>query len=798
MLRFRRLASFAVPILVLAILIYEVLHTPLYTDHELAVIRESAVDLAKIDQFDEALERLKALTEIVPQNPLVWGDYLTVMTWAGLDADAITLAKQQPNLPDYALSALFDAALREGDRASAEEFAQREIKQSKQMASVASARMGVLADYDAAQQAALTPEPAAPAVEPEPVSLPVAAAPSAVPAKPTGRRSGVARPLRERSTSTLSSASLQARHAPPQAAASGTATGEEALVDDGTAEREELERLADAVRKLVRDAEAAPVDKRRPLAEQALAGLDDYRDWIQRSRYANGVEWRNAELDRVRALTLAGRLPEAETLFRSLGDPAELPVYGLLNGADVYALRQRPEQATPLLEAAYRQAPTDPTVLSARFYNQLDREDYDAAAKTLAELRAATEGALWVHRLSAMFEAYQNHLDRAQARLEALRPQAPHDPALALNLATIYRWRGWPTRALDEYRKAEADGADPLAVRAGVAQALFDQRRFREAGAAIAELGVVAPNNPDTVALQAQWDWFKRYQYIAQVQSGQSNGSPVTGSSDLSIDQWLYSPISDEFRAFIHHHYDWADFIEGAGGVNRIGIGIDYRSQPFDVAVAVTDRSPTARKGLVVSGEYRPDESWTLFGDIQTDTNQVPLRGSLAGVDGHSVSGGVLYRWDERRNARLSYTRADFDDGNKRDMVGISGTQTLWTDAKRTLAVSAELYFSHSTAGDDVAYYDPQSDRSLYLSTDYTSVLMRRGDRSWVQRINIGAGVYEQQDFSNRGIWHAQYEQRWNFTPLFSLNYGLLYRSRVYSDDREGYGAVFGGVNWRF
>lgn len=823
----KRLTSLAVPVVVLGVLVNEIISTPIYTDRELAAFRERDIELARRGEFETALRSLKALTEIAPNDPLIWGDYLVALTWAGRDAEAVQAARnpQVPLLPAYALAELFEAALRSGDSANASRFAIAEIRRSAEPANVANARYARLLEVNAdeaasavvaaglardpdslelmAAQDLLAERRAAPAVEPEseagstespqvattPAAAPtvVAAAPTAATVKPAARPRvpAPARPARNVAAAPLES---------PPIAAEPVETAPRAL-----------DVAAEQAREAVRSAEQAPPETRRQQAELALDRLDAYSALLRAEAPDDAVLARNAQLDRVRALTLAGRLEEARALFEALGDPAALPAYGLLNGADVYARLRQPEKAEELLQLALQQTPDDTGVLVTLFYNQLDRELYAAAGETLQKLQALSGDAVvdgratWIARLAAMFEAYQNDLQAAQEQLEALRIRALNDPELDLNLATIYRWRGWSARALDEYRKALADGADPVAVQAGTAQALFELKRYREAGAAIAQLGATAPANPDTVALQSQWEWFNKNLYIAQAQSGKSDGSPVTGSSDLSFDQWLYSkPIAGQFRAFIHHHYDWADFIEGAGGANRTGIGFDYRSQFFDIAVAATNRSPGSRKGLAVNGEYRPDEHWTLFGDVQTDSNQVPLRGTRAGVNGHSASGGVLYRWDERRHARLSYTRTDLDDGNVRDTVGLSGTQRLWADARHTVALNAELYYSHGTAGDDVAYYNPKSDHSAYVSVDYTGVLQRRGDRTWVQHVNVGGGGHEQHGFSSRAIWHAQYEQRWQFGPQFGVNYGVLYRSRVYDGERESYAALTGGIEWRF
>jgi len=842
----KRLTSLLIPILVLGVLVNEILNTPIYTDRELASFRERDIALAKNGQFDEALEALKALSEIVPNDPLVWGDYLTVMIWAHRDGDAVQLANKPglPPLPNYVLAELFEAALRIGDTANAQRFAIAEIGRSDNPEKVAVTRIDRLREMGAEPfigalitaglkrvpnsapllmrievpkppetEAVAAVEPVPAAVEPtvdkalEQPSKPLSVkekssglkAPKSTLFKPSAHGNAAARPLRRAGVPVIASRTATAKSMSRPIAEAPNARA----------------NAAEQARQAVQAAEQAPVGTERiVLADRALAALDTYIELLQAEAPSDSGALRNAQLDRVRALTLANRLPEAAALFESLGDPQTLPLYGLLNGADVYSRLHQPERAERLLDIARAQAPNDSSVLSAVFYNQLDRERYDLAQQTLAQLQSQSgpdvvDGrASWVARLAAMFEAYQNHLAIAQERLEALRIHALNDPDLDMNLATVYRWRGWAARALEEYRKAGIDGADPVAARAGVANSQMDLQRFREAGTEVKALTADAPTQPDAIAAQKRWDWFNRYEYRAQVATGKSSDSAVTGSSDLTFDQWLYSkPIFDQYRLFAHQHYDWADFSEGSGSADRLAFGGDYRSEPLDLAVSATDRIG-AKLGVSANGEWRPDAYWSVFGDAQSDSDLVPLRGSRAGVDGHSFSVGVGYRWNESRSARLAFSRAEFSTGeydsgnefesNTRQAVSASISQGVWSDAKQRVAVTGELYYSHNTAGDNVIYFNPSSDRAAQFGVDYNGILARHFERVWSHRFNVGLGVYEQQGFDLSPIWSAQYEQRWEFGPQFSVNYGAMYRSRVYDGGREGYTALFGGIQWRF
>ena len=853
----KRLTSLAVPVVVLGVLVNEILTTPIYTDRELAAFRERDLEMARRGEFDEALRALKALTEIVPNDPLVWGDYLTVMTWARRDQEAVQTAQDPkvPVLPAYALAELFEAAVRIGDFDAAQRFAVAEIERSDLPEKVAVTRvdrlreMGnesavaaiiaaglkrvpdsgpLLARIEAPAPVIAEPVPEAASV-PAPAPMPAAApAPAVATIAPpaSGRRGDGARRAFSKPRATASGERSAPRRASPPAPApvAAVAPPRAQPVDaTGVSVADEpppgLRTVAgNRAREAVQAAEKAPPGELRiKLAEAALAALDTYDQVLESEAPQDGGARRNANLDRVRALNLADRPQEAAALFESLGDSSDFPVYGLLNGADAYSRQRQPERAWPLLQRAQAQAPDDTTVLGAVFYNQLDRELYADAGATLQRLQAldgppVVDGkASWIARLAAMFEAYQNRLDEAERQLQALRIHALNDPELGMNLATVYRWRGWARRAIPEYEKAKADGADPIAARAGIAHATMDLKRFGQADVQVNHLDNNAPRHPEVADVDTRWDWFNRHEYIARVQAGRSSGGPVTGSRDLTFDQWLYSkPIDNNYRLFVHHHYDWADFDEGAGHANRIGIGGDYRSDPFDAALSINRRSPGSEIGVNVSGEYRPDDRWAVSAEAQTDSDQVPLRAIRADEDvsGASVTVGASYRWDEDRNARLAYTRVEIDDGeyrngepfmdNTRQSLSASYSQAIYRDVHQRVALTGDLYYSRNSADDSVPYYNPSSDAAAQIGVDYTGILQRRFERVWSHHATFGIGPYQQQGEGMAPIWGAMYEQRWQFGPQFSAHYGVLYRSRVYDGDREGYGAVFGGIQWRF
>lgn len=800
----KRFSALLIPTLVLIVLVYEFWTTSIYTDHELASMRESAVALARAGDIESALEKLRALSEVAPNDRLIWGDYLTELLRAGRDEEALTLFSRNraKPLPDYALAELFDAALRRRDVDLARELADREIAQSADRNGVIAARERALMDSGllAAQSSAVAPIPTASetprseeivtdshAIEEQRPSAIIAASNNSV--QPS-RRSVTPPNSSQRNNS---ASRQQARAKETSDKSLPAALGIPEIQPENTAPS-----LADRARDAVREAEQAPAADRITRAQEALPIVDEYIASLP----PTADELRNAKLDRVRALTLANRYDEAAELFESLGDPENLPLYGIMHGADLYARRHEPERAEVLLNIAAKLQPNSRELLSAQFYNQLDLEKYEDAEQTLKQLRENSSDESTqrdTEILSAMFAAYQNHLQEAQARLEKLQSLDPDNADIQLRLAQIYRWRGWPRRSLSAYRAAQERGADSISAKVGEIAALNDVHAFKEADEQLQGLVGAAPNHPEVMRAQDEQAMRDRWDYSAEVLAGKSTDSPVTGGGDIAFEQKLYSPLqAKQFRAFVHQRYDWADFSEGSGKANRLGIGGDYRSPSVDAAVEIGHRSPSGDVGLTVDGEWKFDDHLSVFGEVQTDSDQVPLRALNAGIDGYSATMGARYRFENGHAVRASYSRAEFSDDNRRDAISAQYEQRLFTGAHHQLSGIVQGYYSDNSAGDDVPYFNPGNEKSFGVVLKYDGILWRRYERNLSHYVRLGAANYMQQGFDSGAIWDVEYGQRWQLDQTLSFNYGLQYRSRIYDGSREGYSAVLGGVNWRF
>ncbi|WP_228273764.1 XrtA/PEP-CTERM system TPR-repeat protein PrsT [Rhodocyclus tenuis] len=141
------------------------------------------------------------------------------------------------------------------------------------------------------------------------------------------------------------------------------------------------------------------------------------------------------------------------------------------------------------------------TTLSIAYAVQGDKE---AAAKALAAALAAQPDYAPAKLLDARNKASAQNLDEAQAIVESvLAEDAKNEDALLLKGALLAA-KGETEASLLFFRKAIETRPDFLAAHSALISSLFQQQKFDEAGKAIEALKKIAPQNPQTIYLDAQ------------------------------------------------------------------------------------------------------------------------------------------------------------------------------------------------------------------------------------------------------------------------------------------------------
>lgn len=589
----------------------------------------------------------------------------------------------------------------------------------------------------------------------------------------------------------------------------GEAEAAFAAIDNDNLElsNEQYERLSELrIKQMLRMAENAHDERKITLAISALEIIDEFQTYLKNENALNEEAILNSELNQLHAYVLMEDSDKAVALYESLNERySEIPRWAQMNAIDAYLLDKQPSVAVDILEELKQISPSDLDVQSKLLFVYMDVEDFNSAKNVMNDMNQIVDSQAndknhvhWVNRLDAMFQAYQNKLRVAEARLIKLNAKQPRDLATLNNLATVYRWQGKHKKsqqAIDEIKSAQVSN---ISLDVSQAHLFLDANYFHRAEDLIKKLDAEHSYHPEVKRLKDRWLIRNKKQYTVSTQYGKSTGNAL-GNKDFTLEQRLYSsPINNNYRLYIRDRYDWTEFPEDNGNLHRIGLGGEYNSPDLylsaELNASVRD---DADVGANLNAEWKIDDHLSAFAGIQTYSRHVPLRGINAGVDGESVDMGAQYRWNESQYVRASVSYTDSNDGNERTAFFIQHQHDVYQSAHHQVYLSEEFYTSNNTL-DNASYFNPDDDYSFRLAGKYNGILWREDGDSLTHKLEIGVGNYKQANESNAAIWDLEYQHIWLLNKSLEVKYGFLHRRRTYDGEAESYNAVTAGLNLRF
>ncbi len=575
---------------------------------------------------------------------------------------------------------------------------------------------------------------------------------------------------------------------------------------------------ADEIAIAVRTASEWPLNSPERDAWLAIASdkLSSYEQYLRQHLPDDQTLRLKAQWDRLIALHVAGDFGEMLTLYRQLDETeVELPPYVRIKVADAYLQRGELDRGIAMLEAVLKDYPADRGAQSLLFYTYLENEQYvlaealiekaiavDAQARAnLSEDSAESFSAPWPLQMDAMLDAYKNDLQSAQEKLARLAEEFPLDKDVKLKQALIHRWRAWPEKALAQHREILAEHAGLLESRIGEVHALMDMREYKKAKQALDALPSADGGDPNILKLRSDWALHNKAEFDSRVAFGKSDGAAIS-NSDLLIESYLFSePKKEHYRWFAHQVHSSAALpgLEGDMNLDRLGLGLEHRSRLFQwKAEASQGVSENSSSGVSLQGQYTPDDYWSFSAAVHANSLDVPLRAMNDGVEGHSANLGLAYRWHENRSAKAGVGMVDFDDGNQRQSLSAAYTHKIYTSARHQISLTESVYASSNSADNQRLYFNPKSDSAFSATVQYEGLLKQSTSKRWTHHLNVGAGLYRQEEHDSAFIWDLDYQQRWRIDKDLHFYYGFLHRERSYDGQGEGYNALYAGINVRF
>ncbi len=759
------------------------------------VTREAAVTAARAGRVEAAVAALRKLHADAPADRGIQADLVTVLEWAGRPAEAVEAARglESATLPDYSLLAWARSLRAIGDAAGTAALLAPELQRRPGNGDLAVLHALALSDLGRDAEAATRLQALRNAT---PGNVEAAAAAAYVlrrlgqPATALiAANDALMLDPSHREAARQQIFALLDLDAPGQAWR--LAQEQPGLLAPAEHHRIQLARAA----QFVRWAALSPENSRQRQIDAATALM-----LLDELRFAPDVhpdQARRAELDRIAALRAAGRMGDVIAAYEQL--PGEIPAYAHQAAADAYLATRRPDRAVALYEQALQAEPGLVEAELGLVYALVESERHAEAIALLDRVAArqpawlgerAQTGPNWqrlrIDLLGAMLRAYANQPAQAQARLEALAADAPASAQVRRELATVYRWRGWPGRALEQVELAQAYEPEVLGGRIEHALTLAALERFAEADAGFRALAREFPGEAAVMRELARWRDRQRWWVGVEAGYGESDGFADFGSRERHLRTRVAAPwYEDWWRPYGLQDWTSGSYPEGERTWRRAGLGLEWRRERRHAYLELSrSLSGDAEVGITGGFDWHLDDHWSFATRYESFSLDAPLRARAEGLSGRKLEAAARWQAHESLDARASLSRLALSDGNVRLALLLSSDHRLRADAQHVSSGRAELYLSRASQAGGL-YFNPARDAYLGYGLQHDWLTWRHYERALTQRFAATAGFYWQEDFGTDPTGALRYEHLWQLDRRWLLRYGAGWASRVYDGGRE-------------
>ncbi|MDY0270784.1 poly-beta-1,6 N-acetyl-D-glucosamine export porin PgaA [Trichloromonas sp.] len=775
-----------------------------------------AVELARQGQMDEALLRLAALRAARPENLWLIYDTLVVLGWAEQDAEAIELSEEisMDAAPAYVLETL-GKSLRNIRRydAAIDLYARARTRFSEHTA-LAIGQVYALTDGGRGDEAEILVQNLRSANPKDPAVLEaglyVARRQSNLPAQLDWSQRLLDLTPEHEATQLSRLQALDGLGASHLAVAKAEATPDQSQGEALPSFR--ANRAAHQVRWGI--VEPPSEAERFAATDRALAFLEENLAALNPGNPIDVPLILQGRLDRLVALRDRVRMAEAVAEYeRLVADDMEIPPFALQAAADAYLYLRRPEEARDLYLQVIAAEPGNFTAQHALFYAYIELEDFDSALPLIDRL--AEREPVWIHpggsrvptpnrqRVVAEIAAAQarlfgDDLAGAQERLEKLRDRAPRSPDLVRQAGDVESARGWPRRARESYLRAEHIEPQNVGTQMSLAGSHMALREFDRAEPLIADLYRRFPENRQAQRLMRSWETHRLRELRAGTAYADNSGAEPA-SEELRLDATLFStPFLTHYRAFASWYWSRADFPEGEGIYRRYGAGFEYRGRDLEGTFEISaNQADGDDLGLALAGRRHLGDHWSIPFAAELFSRDTPLRALRNGIDADALRLGVDYLRDESGQWGLSGQWLDFSDGNRRLQFSGYKRERLLSRPHYKLDARLDLGTS-SNSESDGPYFSPERDFSAELTLDNRWLLYRRYSFSFGHRLTLSGGGYWQRNYGGHPVASLLYEHNWQAHDRLALDYGAVWRRRVYDGVGETGLEYYLRLGWRF
>jgi biofilm PGA synthesis protein PgaA len=361
----------------------------------------------------------------------------------------------------------------------------------------------------------------------------------------------------------------------------------------------------------------------------------------------------------------------------------------------------------------------------------------------------------------------------------------------------VHLWRGWPRRASEEFKIIRSMDPAYLPSETGRIAALNTLDHKLEARGQADALLEKHPRKK----------WVRRLVRNFEVEGLNENRFEFAfsreqgGITDVQWQDTLSAPLSlySRLYGFVFWRRTWDEDPDATARAlgddtptyfKRTGLGANHifnsdwaATQQFSVNYDHGDEF-----GSLSRLTWTPDDHWHLAGQVDTFSTDVAKRARAAGVTATKLSADAGYRESEWRQYTFNVSRQLFSDGNNRDEILLGYEHNLFVKNDWRMRVTLNLYGTRNSDWDspEITYYNPKNAWELSLTHMTEQTVWNRYAKSFVHRLYLTIGDYDQYAYSGGLVGSVRYEQAYDFSDTQSLSWGTTLGRNLYDGDSVG------------
>lgn len=391
--------------------------------------------------------------------------------------------------------------------------------------------------------------------------------------------------------------------------------------------------------------------------------------------------------------------------------------------------------------------------------------------------------------------AYQGRYGKAEDYFFDLYEKAPGNTGIRIGLAHVHLWRGWPRKALDEFRIIESMGSKEIDFLTGKASALIELGYWAEGVEIASSLQRTHPKDVHVKELLRALELEK----MRRVGFTFLTSNEDDGASNIRARAYLFQPLT--FNTGISAGILWdksSDDTEEAF-FRRAELGVEHRVAGIarlseTLSINYNDGEDF---GSYTSIEIFPTDWSTLGAAYDTFTTDLPLRARVFDIESDRLEVSARFRKDETLSLGIGGAHQDFSDDNERNELNLFLDYGVFTGNGWSLGAIVDLYSSRNSS-DDVPYFNPSYDLSSTLTLRVEQEVWRSFNRVILHRLFLTAGSYKQADFDHEFTGSARYEQYIKPSDTHEIVWGGSFARNVFDgEDVDGY-TLYLSYNGRF